>query len=209
MKRLCFPVLFLALLVACGPSENQIVTAIAQTQAAASTDTPIPTDTHVATNTPISTETQAPAISPSITPTKPRTPTTEPTSTSAPTANEDIFALNYLASQESGGLIVEIARVLISDRAYFENKNNWDFNAFDEDFQGKPVVGEILYKITNTSQSILKIYPYRGQVIIGSEQIELADYNFSGAVLGDDLNGEIFPGVTKIGAYGLESVDLP
>lgn len=80
MKKI-LPVLAF-LLVACGPSQGQIETAIAQTQAAAPTATSVPTETPKPTATLVPTETAT------LAPTKTRKPTdtatTEPTATPLP-----------------------------------------------------------------------------------------------------------------------------
>ncbi|MDH5508085.1 MAG: hypothetical protein OEZ02_12760 [Anaerolineae bacterium] len=105
----------------------------------------------------------------------------------------DKIAINFGAQQESGGLLVEIARVLIADKTALEQ----DFDLIGI-FEDKPVVGEIIFKITNNTEGILTIYPEQGVVIIGTEQINLGDFYFA-TKFGDAISGDIYPGVTVIG----------
>jgi hypothetical protein len=70
-----------AWLFACGPSQAQIETAIAQTQLAAATNTPDPTDTPRPTNTPADTSTPKPSNTPRPT----NTPVPTDTATAIPT----------------------------------------------------------------------------------------------------------------------------
>ena len=124
--------------------------------------------------------------------------TSQTTETAAPSLSTfgNYFAWNYLAGQESGGLQVEIARFVLADKT-----------AVDEDltagglttiFDDRPVVGEIIFIITNPTQRIISVYPDQGKVIGGGEQIDLLEFA-SAAEFGDNFSGEIHPGVTVIG----------
>lgn len=173
MKRLI--ILLALVLAACqpaAPSADAINTAIAQTQIAQPTSIP-------------PTETQAPS------------PTTAPTSTIAPTPTESTpagnhYAWNYVASQENGGLLIEIARIVVADKATMGNK----FDSIS-DYDDKPVVVELVFRITNNTDKVISIYPDQGTVIVGSEQISLTEYLFHSSF--GDIGGDIYPGVTKIG----------
>lgn len=60
------------------------------------------------------------------------------------------------------------------------------------------VVGELVFKITNNSDTNVVLCPINdGTVQIGPEMIELCE--FAWATFGHDLDGDLFPGVTKIG----------
>ena len=180
MKNI-FPLLAAVfLLVACAPSKQSVQTAIAGTQTAW---TAIPSQTPNPTNTPLPSHTPLPKYKP--------IPSSTPIATKIP--NGDQFAWNYIASQESGGLLVEITRLSIADKNAV-SQNFSDYSIFDD----KPVVGEFVLKMTNNSDKVISIYPDQGIVVIGSEQIELDEYMFVNTV-GDDLGGDIYPGVTKIG----------
>lgn len=138
------------------------------------------------------------------------TPTPEPMgmSTSVP-VDGGVIALNYVAEQESGGIIVQIGRVLVGNKGDVEATTGNNFEQAGE-FADKDVVAELVFVITNNSDQTVDIYPDQGTVQVNSEQIELLDYAFSGASFGDDLGGEIFPGVTKIGGlwFGIKRSTL-
>ena len=126
----------------------------------------------------------------------PAADTSQPTETTTPSTFGNYFAWNYIAREESGGLQVEIARFVLADKT-----------AVDEDltagglttiFDDRPVVGEIIFIITNPTQRIISVYPDQGKVIGGGEQIELLEFA-SATEFGDNFSGEIHPGVTVIG----------
>lgn len=128
-----------------------------------------------------------------------QTATTEPTAIPSETpvpASGNVFSWNYIASQQSGGMTVEIARFLIGNKSEIpvDFTNGGSVTAFDD----RPVIGEIIFKITNTTDKVINIYPDQGKVIAGGEQIDLFDFAIIGA-FGDDFSGEIYPGVTVIG----------
>ena len=82
------------------------------------------------------------------------TATTEPTLPSPPTATAtlealpfiDIFSWNYLASQTSGDVTVEVARVIIANKDSMEKELGVPFP--EEMFQDKTIVVEVIYRIT-------------------------------------------------------------
>lgn len=115
------------------------------------------------------------------------------------------FAWNYLASQESGGIKVEIARLVLADKTSIPDIDFSSVTVFDD----KPIVAEIVFKVTNNSQQTLSVYPDQGTIVVGGEQIELTDYIMF-ATFGDSVGGEIFPGVTKIGGiwFGIKRTSI-
>lgn len=133
--------------------------------------------------------------------------TTEPSITSEPPVGEKI-ALNFVGEQDSGGVTVEIGRVLIGDKALLE----YDIgNTFSGDiFADKDVVGEVIFVITNNSDQTVNLYPLQGSAQIGSEQIDFLDYAFADVHFGEDIDGELFPGVQKIGGlwFGVKRYSL-
>jgi hypothetical protein len=194
MKRLWGVLLALAL-VACAPSQAQIATAIAQTQVAVptNTETPVPTltstaipSTPTATYTPRPTQTQRPS------------PTTAPTATETPLGAIDHFALNALTSIEQSGLAIDVARVGFFSRQWLLTADGEASFVTKSQFDGVDVFGEIILRMTNTTDGKLMVYPDQGTIIIGNEQIELSDARTGIGGL-DDLGGDIFPGVTKVG----------
>jgi hypothetical protein len=140
-------------------------------------------------------------------PTKPPAPTDIPPTAPPPTTepSKNIFSWNYLAEQESGGIKVQVARVLIAEKsAYAADKFKGKV------FEDKDVVVEIIFIVTNSTDKKAAVYPDQGTVIVGSEQVDLRSYMFSGKV-GEDIGGDIFPGVTRIGGlwFGLKRTALP
>jgi hypothetical protein len=114
------------------------------------------------------------------------------------TSPDDKWARNYVGSFDSGGVIVEIARVLVGYKRTMPDQD-WDmFNEWIEGWADTEVVGELIFKVTNNSDVTASIHPDQGTVQIGGEQIELDEYMFY-TEFGDEVGGDIFPGVTKIG----------
>lgn len=192
MKKLILCLIILILAACSQPAQTidqKTIEAMVDAQIAA-----IPTDTPQPTYTPYPTYT-APPISPTNTP-RP-TNTTAPTETIAPTEAIDltqIKAKNYIGSQESGGVILEIARILIAQKEAIDE----DFSR-SELFDDKPIVVEVILKIINNTDKTVTVYADQGKIAVNGEQIELFDYALEGARFGDDLGGEILPGVTVIG----------
>jgi hypothetical protein len=174
MKKLFPALVLLCLLAACAPSAESIQTAIAQTQ---TVWTPFPTQTPYPTYTPF------PTIR--VVPTRKINPT-------ATASAGDHFAWNYLATQESGGIMLEIARLVIADKQTIGQ----DFDKYGK-YEDYTIVGEIVFRVTNQSDKTISVYPDQGTVIVGSEQISLIDFMMLGT-FGDDLGGEIYAGITKI-----------
>ena len=133
--------------------------------------------------------------------------TTEPLITSEPPVGEKI-ALNFLGEQESGGVTIEIGRVLVGDKALLEYDLGKTFSA--DIFADKDVVGEVIFVITNNSDQTVNLYPLQGSAQIGSEQIDLLDYAFADVQFGENIDGELFPGVQKIGGlwFGIKRSSL-
>jgi len=113
------------------------------------------------------------------------------------------WSKNYAGSNDSGGVIIEIARVVIGTKESLPIDFDWhNFDDLAPGWENTDVIGEIFFKITNNTNSTAIIYPNFGSVQIGSEQIELMDYS----ALADDIQGEIYSGVTKIGViwFGIQ-----
>jgi hypothetical protein len=108
----------------------------------------------------------------------------------------DIFALNYLDSQDRGGIVIDIGRVLVGSKEAINSYLGGDFSEISG-FEDKPVIVEIIFKVINNTDQVISVYPDQGTIIIGSEQISMLDY-FMNSV-GEDISGDIFPGVTMIG----------
>jgi hypothetical protein len=136
--------------------------------------------------------------------------TEQPTQTPIPDTQQynDIFAWNYLAEQTSGDVTVQISRVIFGNKESLEKY--WDdLRSLAPIFQDKAVLGEIIFKITNNSDTIVTLHPNQGTVIVGSEQINLADY-LGVSTFGENTGGDFFPGVTVIGGmwFGVKRTPL-
>jgi len=178
--------LIIGFVVSCSPTKPQesveiseedismAMTVVAETQAAHATNTPLPSPTsHPPTETPV-----------------------PPTEIPLPSPDQK-WARNYVGWGESGGVTIEIARVLVGYKSSIPN--DWDaLNEYIDGWSEIDVVGELVFKITNNTDSTVTLYPDQGSVQIGGEQIELTEYMFT-STFGDDVGGDIFPGVTKIG----------
>ncbi len=176
------------------PSEDSIATAIAQTQEAqASISEPETEDGEAVTSVellPPATNTPLPPPSP-----VPATETPVPTAEFTP---DERWARNYLGGQDSGGVVIEVVRVVVANKSAIPDQPFDELNDYVEGWAEINVVGEILFKVTNNSDRTANVYPDQGTLQIGAEQIELFDYALFMSV-GEDTSGEIFPGVTKIG----------
>ena len=178
-----------------GPSESDIQTAIAQTQQAnqSSSIVELPTDT------------QESIINPPE--------TSKPTNTSKPVPNitptvdtSQIIAKNFVASQESGGVIVEIARILIGNRNVLEPWAEMDFSEFPN-FIDRNVLVEVIFRITNTTDKIVLVYVTTdGSLVVNGEQVNFIDYSYT-AFDHFQMGLEIYSGATVTGGIwtGLES----
>ncbi len=120
--------------------------------------------------------------------------TPEPTSTPVPEEinTEDAIALNDVAEVENGGLTIQIARVIVANKDAIPQ----DFS-YDSSFDNVDVVGELIFVVTNNSDQTISVYPDQGSVQINSELVELFDFFLAG--FGDDISGDIPPGVTLYG----------
>lgn len=125
----------------------------------------------------------------------------EPTVTQAPaftpTLMGEIYAWNNIAEIDSGGVKIQIARLVLGDKLAVDQPFS-QVSTFDD----RPVVAAIIFIIQNTSTKTAMVYPDQGKVVAGGEQVDLTEFMLFGT-FGDDLGGDIFPGVTKIGGIWL------
>ena len=114
-------------------------------------------------------------------------------------SDKELWSKNYAGSAESGGVKIEIARVVVGYKEAFPAEYNWhNWDNYIEGWENTKAIGEIIFKITNNTNFTVNIYPNFGSVQIGNEQIELENYS-AYTPFGDDTQGEIYSGVTKIG----------
>jgi hypothetical protein len=109
-----------------------------------------------------------------------------------------MFALNNLAAQESGGLRIEVSRVLVGSKEHIEAAFG---NPFSEHpaMADKETIGEILFEVSNTTDKVLTVRPRFGTVLIGDEQIALERFVTQRLTTEDKIDGEIFPGINMSG----------
>lgn len=199
-------VIAIALLIAgcsSGASEQDIQTAIAETNAA------IPTETNTSTPEIKPTNTLPPTSTPRPTSTtKPTNTPQPPTATPTIPSEDEMFAKNYVGTQDSGGLLIEVSRVLFTTKDLAVSGGN----PFDEDetYDGIDVVGEVIFTVINTTDNVVTVYPDQATIVINDEQIELWEWTFT-STFGDELGGEIFPGVTQVGGswFGINRSTVP
>lgn len=195
--KLIFTLAIMTIVVSCTGGENADVeagmTAIAQTETAEGGGEVAETETeeNMPTNTPTTRPTNTPL--PTATP-QPPTNTPEPTQTPSP---NQVWAINYAGGQDSGGVKIEIARIVIGYKDAID-QNFEELNDYLDGWEDIDVVGELIFKVTNNTEESVDVYPDQGTVQIGGEQINLDEY-MMWATFGEDVGGEIYPGVTKIG----------
>lgn len=202
--RFCTALLaVILLLTGCTPGEGAVQTAIAQTQQAGPTATRLkPTLTIIPTKTRLPTFTPGPTKTPRPTGTKKPPPSATPTS--APIGPDDGLARNYLGEFDSGGVKIEVLRVLVAKKSVLR-----DLDFSSEAFSGKDVVGEVIFRVTNSTDKVINLYVDQGILAVNSEQVDLTDYMIEGA-FGDDLGGEFLPGAIVTGGiwFGLTKTEV-
>jgi len=118
--------------------------------------------------------------------------------------SKDYYAWNYPQALEANGLVIQIGRVLLAEQGTFDD------DVFKEPyFQDKPVVVEIIFVVQNKSNGTMSVFPEQGLVTVGGEQVDLYEASLY-ARTGESVDGEILPGITKIGGvwFGLRRTAL-
>lgn len=125
-----------------------------------------------------------------------------PTKTPQPT---DFFAWNYVGKQNSGGVILTIARVVVADKSAV----NADFSPVSV-FNNRNVVASLVFIVQNTTSKTISIYPDQGKIVGGNEQINLRDFMIGGARFGENFSGDLLPGVQATGGiwFGFQRTQL-
>lgn len=128
-------------------------------------------------------------------------PPPDPTATPSPEPTEETQtgpgkAANFVATQERDGLVLELARVYcLSPEGFLELQQ---ISTLPEEFEESAAVCEIILRITNNTEETIAIHPAQGQVIVENEQLEPYDFR---AYIGEDIDGDIYGGVTLVGGY--------
>lgn len=119
-------------------------------------------------------------------------------------ASGDYYAWNYPQAIDVGGLVVQVGRVLIAKQG-----------AFNDEFlkapyyADKPVLVELIFVVKNNSGQTMSVFPEQALVAVGGEQVDLYEASLYGET-GESVDGEILPGITKIGGvwFGLRRTPI-
>jgi hypothetical protein len=201
--RIRYALAFLFILISCsqGDSKEEPVSITEQPAAISQAPTQIPTDP--ISETPTLSSTQPPVSAPTFAATEPPTEEVE-----SPSLNS--FALNNVATQERGGVVVEVPWVLVGDKQVFANVESENVVIDSEIFADKPVVAWIVFNITNNSGKGIHLHPRRGTVLVNDEKIALAEYD-SYTSVDEKFDGGYYPGEKVIGGgvwFGIEHSEL-
>lgn len=189
------------------------------TSACGSLSPPEPTATSSATMVPSATPTTT--LTPTATPHPSATPTPLPTATPTPLSVDDIFAKNFVALQTRSDVELEIVRLLFARKEILLQGHPQLANERIEPpgfsapiFEDKPVVGELILRITNTGNEIYTVFPSDLSILIAGNQFRLSDFIIAEAFFSGDanpFNPEILPGGTIVLGYwfGVRDVELP
>jgi len=161
-----------------------------------------------------------PTNTPTITPSPTVTPSPTPSFTPTPLSPADILSRNYIEMIDVYGMEVELTRLLIANKDILLQGHpqikddkiqsiNFSAPAFDD----KPVVLELFFRMTNTSERIYTIWFYDTTLQAVGKQIRFEEFIDANAVISDNINTwtiDILPGSTiNIGIWvGLEEENI-
>jgi hypothetical protein len=99
--------------------------------------------------------------------------------------------------QDRGGVLLMVEGAGLFDWAAGQKLDDEWVKAIKDarPFLGAQALGSLSVVVTNTTGGKVNLYPGQGVVVVGSEQIELTSFG----LYGDDVDGTLFPGVTKKG----------
>ena len=163
--------IILLILVGCissSPSENDIQTAIANTQQAnqSSGESILPTDA------------QESLAQPSDTPKSTNSPVSPPTEIPNVDTSQ-IIAKNFLASQNNGGVIVDIVRLVLGNRDAMEEYSGINFAQYPN-FDNSNVIVETTFRVTNTTENKIMVdVIVDGTQVVNGEQVNFMDFFLS------------------------------
>jgi len=116
-----------------------------------------------------------------------------------PTPSPDpIRAKNYVQTISSGGVTVEIERVLFGEKNYLENRWGIDYDVTPV-MQDKIALVEFMFRITNSNNFPVQLFKDDFIAVFSSEQVNFSDYHwYPNDTWGgpDDFDHEIMPGAT-------------
>jgi uncharacterized lipoprotein YajG len=192
MKKIMLLAVLVVFLTACGTpavptepalSQNQLMeTALVQAVGSLTAAAPSPTETIIPNATPEALTTQ--------------------------TLEGEVYAWNYLASQESGGVVITIARVLLT--RHDANPKIKESLATNQILSNKPVIMEVIFIVENKTDKMVSVYTNQGKILAGSEQINMLDFAMAGSNIIGTYSGDILPGAKLLGGIwvGFERVSI-
>jgi hypothetical protein len=126
---------------------------------------------------------------------------TPPPPTATPEQQDkQAVAKNYVAVQDSGGVEIELVRVLFGDKAWLEEEMDASFADCSSEFENVDTVGEFILRVTNNTDEVITIYPDQGDVVIEDVQTSLDEYWCALGNL-EDISGDLQPGVMRVGGF--------
>ena len=114
------------------------------------------------------------------------------------------YSWNNLQSINQGGVQIQIARIAIYDKSSMPKDQQKYLNGING-FYDKSTICDLYFKITNSSDVVMSVYPTQGLLMANDEEVQLISYGlFSDGISG----GQIFPGATVNGVitFGLKRV---
>lgn len=120
-----------------------------------------------------------------------------------PENDESAWAINDAGSMESGGVTIEIARIVVGYKDVIEELTGQDFSKANEltNWSEIEVVGELVFKVTNNAEVRADVSPEFGTVQINEEEIDFHDYYFWNLLIIGDMELRISPGETIIRGF--------
>ncbi len=118
-------------------------------------------------------------------------------------ANANWSAWNNLAKQDSGGVVVEVSRLVLAD-----DMHGLDY--FTGRFWGdESALGEIFFTIQNNTNSDFLLIPAQMDMAFNNNAVEGSVMLSGRAAIGHSLDGFIPPGETWVGGYHFQTYGLP
>jgi hypothetical protein len=116
-------------------------------------------------------------------------------------ANANWVAWNNLAKQDSGGVVVEVSRLVLTDHTQ-------GLDYYDSWMSG-PAMGEIFFTIQNNTDSEILLIPGEMEMSFNSDSPAFSLMLYGGVPIGQPLDGFLAPGETRVGGYRFETYELP
>jgi len=117
-----------------------------------------------------------------------------------------VIRIDVDQQQEREGVVLGISQAVLMPFSVIEQQGvgapiGFRMGGWDD---VQTVIGMRVW-VTNTTESIVSIYPEQGQVVVGTEQVDLRNFPF----VSDDIGGDVRPGVTQDGVVWFGIRRLP